>query len=189
MASESLQAILGPDPAAVVASAFLAANAAGAVAIAVVGLARLPIRALIGPSAAYNLWLIPPLAAVATPILVLVGQGSDPLSASLPVGLPMGVVAPVWALGVLALAGVFAIAQARFMAEVRAGRAGPAVIGLIAPRIVLPAEDSGYTAQEPSATPPRRSPPPASACAGSTRWCTWPPTSCDWTRSWPATPP
>ena len=148
MASESLQAILGPDPAAVVASAFLAANAAGAVAIAVVGLARLPIRALIGPSAAYNLWLIPPLAAVATPILVLVGQGSDPLSASLPVGLPMGVVAPVWALGVLALAGVFAIAQARFMAEVRAGRAGPAVIGLIAPRIVLPAEDSGYTAQE-----------------------------------------
>jgi beta-lactamase regulating signal transducer with metallopeptidase domain len=148
MASDSLHAILGPDPAAVVASAFLLANVAGAAAIAVVGVARLPIRALIGPSATYNLWLIPPLAAVATPILVLIGQGDGPLSASLPTGLPMGVVAPVWALGVLVLAGVFAVAQARFMAEVRAGRAGPAVIGLIAPRIVLPTEDSGYTAQE-----------------------------------------
>ena len=148
MASDSLHAILGPDPAAVVASAFLLANAAGAAAVAVVGVARLPIRALIGPSAAYNLWLIPPLAAVATPILVLIGQGNGPLSATLPAGLSLGIVALVWALGVLALAGVFAIAQARFMAEVRAGRAGPAVIGLIAPRIVLPAEDSGYTAQE-----------------------------------------
>src|SRR5687767_2942933 len=138
MASDSLHAILGPEPAAVVASAFLLANAAGAAAVAVVGLARLPIRALIGPSAAYNLWLIPPLTAVATPILVLIGQGDGPLSAALPAGLSIGVVALVWALGVLALAGVFAIAQARFMAEVRAGRAGPAVIGLIAPRIVLP---------------------------------------------------
>jgi beta-lactamase regulating signal transducer with metallopeptidase domain len=148
MASDSLTAILGPDPAAVVASAFLLANAAGAAAIAVVGVARLPIRSLIGPSAAYNLWLIPPLAAVATPILVLIGQGDGPLSGSLPMPPSLGVLAPVWALGVLALAGVFAIAQARFMAEVRAGRAGPAVIGLIAPRIVLPAEDAGYTAQE-----------------------------------------
>ncbi len=146
MASDSLHAILGPEPAAVVASAFLLANAAAAATIVVVGLARLPIRTLIGPSAAYNLWLVPPLAAVATPILVLIGHANSPIPVLLP--LPLAILTPVWLLGVLALAGVFAIAQARFMGEVRAGRAGPAVIGLIAPRIVLPAEDSGYTPQE-----------------------------------------
>lgn len=144
--TNSLEAILGPDPAAVAASGFLLANLAGAAAIALVGVARLPIRKLIGPGAAYNLWLIPPLAAVATPILVLIGHANSPLSASLPAGLSLAILGPIWALGATLLAGVFAVAQARFMAEVRAGRAGPAVIGLIAPRIVLPAAD--YTAQE-----------------------------------------
>jgi beta-lactamase regulating signal transducer with metallopeptidase domain len=148
MASDSLHAILGPDPAAAAASAFLLANAAGAAAVAVVGLVRLPVRTLIGPSAAYNLWLIPPLAALAAPILSLLGHENGTNTPPFATDLPMQILGPVWALGLLTLAGVFAIAQARFMAEVRAGRAGPAVIGLIAPRIVLPAEDSGYTAQE-----------------------------------------
>jgi beta-lactamase regulating signal transducer with metallopeptidase domain len=34
------------------------------------------------------------------------------------------------------------------MAQVRAGRGGPAVVGLIAPRVILPADDGSYTPQE-----------------------------------------
>jgi beta-lactamase regulating signal transducer with metallopeptidase domain len=51
-------------------------------------------------------------------------------------------------LGAAVLAGVFALAQARFMAELAAGRAGPAVVGLISPRIVMPADDGAYSPQE-----------------------------------------
>lgn len=146
--ASSLEAILGPDPVAAVASAFLQANLVGAAAIAAVAVLRLPIRGIVGPNGAYNLWLIPPLVALVTPILSLLrhenGAATPPFSTELPVQ----VLGPAWALGAVALASVFGIAQARFMAEVRAGRAGPAVIGLIAPRIVLPAEGSGYTAQE-----------------------------------------
>lgn len=148
MASDSLHAILGPDPLAAVATAFLEANLVGAAAIAAVALIRLPARRLAGPSAAYHLWLIPPLAALVTPILVLVRHDNRIDPPPFATDLPLGVLAPMWALGALALAGLFAIAQARFMAEVRAGHAGPAVIGLIAPRIVLPAEDSGYSPEE-----------------------------------------
>jgi beta-lactamase regulating signal transducer with metallopeptidase domain len=145
--ASSLEAIFGPDPGAVVASAFLLANAAGGAAVAAVAIARIPTRRLIGPGAAYNLWLLPPLAAFLTPLLVLIQNGDGPVVAP-PLGLPVPTLAIVWVLGALVLGAAFTLAQMRFMAEVRAGRAGPAVIGLIYPRIVLPAEDSGYTAEE-----------------------------------------
>ena len=46
-----------------------------------------------------------------------------------------GYVAAVWAVGALAMAALFMAAQVSFMAQVRAGRGGPAVVGLIAPRV------------------------------------------------------
>ena len=147
MASSSLQAILGPDPGAVIASAFLLANAVGAAAVAAVALARIPARRVVGPSAAYNLWILPPLAGFLTPLVVLIQHANSPISAP-PLGLPLPMLATVWALGVLAVGATFTAAQARFMAEVRAGRAGPAVVGLIYPRLVLPTDDAGYTPEE-----------------------------------------
>lgn len=146
--ASSVEAILGPDPAAAVASAFLQANVAGAAAIAAVAVLRLPARRLIGPGAAYNLWLLPPLAALAALIVPFLRHDYGASAPPFPTDLPVGLLGPAWALGAVALAAAFAIAQARFMAEVRAGRAGPAVIGLIAPRIVLPAEGRGYTPAE-----------------------------------------
>jgi beta-lactamase regulating signal transducer with metallopeptidase domain len=148
MASESLAAILGSDPATVLASTFLLSNLVGAAAVAAIAVIRIPARRLVGPSAAYNLWLLPPLAALITPILVLIGQANGPVSPPLQMMAPLPVFATLWALGAVVLAATFAVAQARFMADVRAGRAGPAVIGLIYPRIVLPADGAGYTAQE-----------------------------------------
>lgn len=145
--TSSLEAILGPEPLATAASALLLANLAAAGAIACVALARLPARRLFGPGAAYDLWLLPPLVAVATPIVVLVGHGDGP-PAAIQVAVSTPVAVSIWALGALALGAAFVTAQMRFMAEVRAGRAGPAVVGLIAPRIVLPAETAEYSAAE-----------------------------------------
>ena len=61
--ASSLEAVLGPEPFTVIASAALLANAVGGSAIVMVALLRLPARRLLGPGAAYNLWLLPPLAA------------------------------------------------------------------------------------------------------------------------------
>lgn len=146
--ASSLEAVFGPEPGAFIASAFVLANVVGGAAVAAIAVLRLPTRQLLGPSAAYNLWALPPLAAFATPIVFLIFHANTPVTAlfDLPVSLP--ILGLVWSLGALTLALLFAGAQARFMADVRAGRAGPAVIGLIYPRIVLPAEDAGYTAEE-----------------------------------------
>lgn len=146
--ASSLEAVFGPEPGAFIASAFVLANVVGGAAVATVAVLRLPIRRLIGPSAAYNLWILPPLAAFATPVVILVSHGDTPVGALFNLPVSAAGLGLAWLVGALALSLVFAVAQARFMAEVRADRAGPAVIGLIYPRIVLPSEDSGYTLQE-----------------------------------------
>ncbi len=144
-----LHAFLGPDLPAGAVAGVLAVNCAAAAAIAVVAVARLPVRRLFGPAVAYQLWLAPPVVALLTGLFVFVPIDSDLGSAAAAVRTPhLGLLLPVWLLGLVAMAGLFTLAQARFLAEVRAGRGGPAVVGFIAPRIVLPADDGGYSPEE-----------------------------------------
>jgi hypothetical protein len=49
-------------------------------------------------------------------------------------------VAAVWILGVLVVAGLIAAGQLSFLARARRGQAGPAVVGVITPRLVTPAD-------------------------------------------------
>lgn len=144
---EALHAILGPDPGLTLAAAGLQANAAAAAAIGLVAAVRLPVRRLYGAETAYQLWRIPPAAALAGLVLFFVnlprGFEAPPAAAAL-----AGPALLAWLVGVLAMGAAFARAQARFHAELRAGRAGPAVVGLISPRIVMPADDGGYSAEE-----------------------------------------
>jgi beta-lactamase regulating signal transducer with metallopeptidase domain len=152
-----LELFLGPDPVAGLFAAVLAVNVVLAATILIVAFARLPVRHLLGPAAAYQLWFLPPIVALPTLFLVTVPHetSSEPavttasITANLAAGLPQTtLLVPLWALGAIVMAVLFAAAQARFMAEVRAGRGGPAVVGLIAPRVILPADDGHYTAQE-----------------------------------------
>ena len=148
--SELSAAVFGPHPLAALAAAFLAVNAAAGAAVLAVAPARLAARRAFGPTTAYQLWAIPPLVALVALLFVLIPSDGDHVSAAVVLAeqLPsVGLLATAWALGAAALAAVFALAQARFLAEVRAGRGGPAVVGLISPRIVLPIDDR-YTAQE-----------------------------------------
>jgi beta-lactamase regulating signal transducer with metallopeptidase domain len=146
--TEALHDLLGPDLAAAFAFAFLKINLAmGAAVLAVVALRPL-VRRAHGPAIAYRLWWAPLLAGGLMLVAVFM-NGPDRLAAALSAWpeLLRGALA-VWGLGLVLLTGALAFAQARFQAQMKAGRAGPAVVGFIAPRIIFPADDGLFTEQE-----------------------------------------
>ncbi|WP_068875805.1 MULTISPECIES: M56 family metallopeptidase [unclassified Phenylobacterium] len=145
--SDPLHVVLGGYPAATLAAAFLKANLVAALAIGVVAVARIAARRAFGPAAAYHLWGAPLAAALLTLLIEIVRPHGDPWVFGIS-GAVLAAFATLWALGAVAMAAVFAVAQARFQGEVRTGRAGPAVIGFISPLIVMPANDGRYTAEE-----------------------------------------
>ncbi|MGZ6013990.1 MAG: M56 family metallopeptidase [Caulobacteraceae bacterium] len=145
--TEALHVLFGPDLAMAFAAAFLKINLAIGLAVLAVAVLRAPVRRAHGPAIAYRLWWAPLLAAGLTLFVVLM-RAPDP-AAALPAEprLLRGALV-VWSLGLVALTGTFAFAQARFQAQLKAGRAGPAVVGFIAPKIVFPADTSAYTEAE-----------------------------------------
>lgn len=127
----------------------LRANLAGACAVLAVLLIRGTARRIVGPEMAYRLWAAPPLAMLATLLPAPTVDGApppDPLATAL--GDLSGPVLAVWAAGVLAALLGMIRAQRRFVAAARAGRAGPAVVGVFAPRILMPPDDGRFTADE-----------------------------------------
>lgn len=120
---------------------------AGLAVLAVMALRR-PMRRHFGPEIAYGLWALPPIAFVATlmpPPVMLEEPGADPFAlSSTAANLALG----VWMLGVALALAIFARAQLRFLRAARAGRAGPSVVGVINPRIVMPRDDGAYSAEE-----------------------------------------
>jgi len=141
--NDALHVVLGGYPAATLAVAFFKANLVAAVMILAVAAARIVARRAFGPAAAYQLWILPPVAGFLALVIDLARPHVDPAIFAV-----SPVVATTWVAGALAMAALFTLAQMRFQAEVRAGRAGPAVIGFISPIIVMPADDGRYTAEE-----------------------------------------
>jgi len=124
-------------------------NLAGAVAVLAVLLVRVPARRLFGPEMAYALWAAPPLAALATLMPPPVVDGTPP--ADVLAHAVKDWPAPaliVWAIGAALLLATLGWAQHRFLKAARAGKAGPSVVGVIAPRIYMPPDDGRYTAEE-----------------------------------------
>lgn len=124
------------------------ANLIGSVAILAVLAARLPMRRGFGAELAYGLWALPPIAFVATlmpPPVMLDDPGDDPFALAKDY---TNLAVALWALGVAAAVALFARAQVKFLEQARAGKAGPSVVGVITPRIVMPADDGSYSAEE-----------------------------------------
>ena len=133
-------------------------NLAMSAVIVAIYLLRRPLRGLFGVQFGYALWLLVPVAGLAS----LLPPRLAPLM-SIPVmpqvsalAIPAHIIAPVipvpvatldwaallfaaWTLGVGTMALYLARLQARFHAAERAGMAGPAVAGFWRPRIVVPA--------------------------------------------------
>jgi len=124
------------------------ANLVGGFAILIVLALRIPMRRAFGPELAYGLWAIPPIAFVATlmpPPVTLDDPGADPFA----LARDHSTVAMVlWGVGLALVVALFARAQMRFLASARLGRAGPSVVGVINPRIVMPADPQAYSAEE-----------------------------------------
>lgn len=138
-------------------------NLAMAAAILLVSLLRGPMRAAFHASIAYGLWLLVPAAMLASllpPRLVVIAAHPARMAIpaalnSAPVRLAAGTAqaAPFdwslllflgWLVGMAAMVLVLVWQQRRFHAAERDGAAGPAVTGLLRPRIVVPA---GFAAQ------------------------------------------
>ena len=135
-------------------------NLAAAAAIVVVVALRKVARPRFGARLVYGLWLLPLLAAAAVlaparvvtiaaragpvgDIVLPVFEGSAPVSAPVAVAATLDfriLLVALWLVGVAAAALVMTLLQRRFTAEVRKGAIGPAVVGVITPRIVTPAD-------------------------------------------------
>lgn len=127
----------------------LRANMAGAVAVLVVLLVRVPARRMVGPEMAYALWAAPPLAALATLMPAPQIDGIPPADALAHAIRDWSAPAlAVWLAGVILTLLGLSLAQHRFLAAARAGKAGPSVVGVISPRIYMPPDDGRYTAEE-----------------------------------------
>lgn len=145
----------------------LRVNLAVAAAVLAVLLLRIPARRLFGPRLAYALWGLPALAIVAAllpaPVIILPAPPSPDITAfplhpgvaakasaaqsATPVDMSAWLVTG-WALGAAALLLAFGRAQARFNRAIRQGRAGPAVIGVLQPRVVTPADFTAFYSQQ-----------------------------------------
>ena len=129
-------------------AAIIRANLVGGLAILAVLALRIPMRRSFGPELAYRLWAIPPIAFVATlmpPPVTLDDPGADPFALAHDHS-TLALLA--WGAGLALVVALFTRAQLRFLATARLGRAGPSVVGVINPRIVMPSDDGAYTAEE-----------------------------------------
>jgi len=122
-------------------------NIALAAAVLAVMVLRSPFRRQFGARAAYAIWLLVPVAVLATQFPSRMIMMASPLSHT-PSVIQSDPAWPIesttvllagWLGGALLLLLYFGWAQARFYAAMRAGHAGPAVAGIIRPRIVTPA--------------------------------------------------
>jgi beta-lactamase regulating signal transducer with metallopeptidase domain len=132
------------------------ANLAASAAILVVFALRRPAQRLFGAQLAYALWLVIPAAALGALMTLSAESQSGVRSAWSGLvrawlaepGHAAGLIA-LWLGGAVASLVFVALMQWRFHAAAAAGRAGPAVVGLVHGRMVLPADFSGrFSAEE-----------------------------------------
>jgi beta-lactamase regulating signal transducer with metallopeptidase domain len=121
------------------------ANLAAGVALLAVLALRAPARRVVGAGLAYALWLAVPAAAVGS---LLPGLHTPGWPAAIAAASDTGrawltasradALFQVWLIGFAANVALALWRQGRFAAAERAGRAGPAVVGVLQPRLVAP---------------------------------------------------
>lgn len=134
----------------------LRANLVAGLAVMVVLALRLPTRRQFGAHTAYALWLMVPLAFIASLIPAAEAETEAAAEAAqasalfpaplvqLPETLDAPMIAGLWAVGLTLAIALVAMGQIRFLRRAKMGKAGPALVGVICPRIVTP---FGYDTQ------------------------------------------
>jgi beta-lactamase regulating signal transducer with metallopeptidase domain len=128
-----------------VVTALLRANIAAVLAIVLVLALRLPFRRWMGAEAAYCLWLLPLIAAIAA-----IAPARRVVAALPSVGAAVHLNAAGlgWLCGALAIAAWFTALQVYYSRLARRGQTGPAVVGVVTPRIHMPGDDGAFTMRE-----------------------------------------
>jgi len=125
------------------------ANLAASVAILLVFLARSSVRRWLGAQLAYASWILVPIAAAGS--LTPLDVSARPLASARAISLaakawlaagPDAILVGLWLIGLAASLAWVVWSQYRYGLAARAGQAGPAVFGVIAPRLVVPADYS-----------------------------------------------
>jgi len=132
------------------------ANLAASLAVALVLLARPLVRRWFGPQLTYAAWILVPIAATGS--LTPLDVSARPLAGARAISLaakawlssgPQMLLFGLWLVGVAAALAWVVWSQYRYGLAVRAGRAGPAVFGVIAPRLVVPSDYAArFTAEQ-----------------------------------------
>lgn len=129
--------------------ALLRLQIAAAVGVLAVLALRLPVRRLFGPRLAYGLWALVPTAAIAGLFPSLAettqtGVAAQPMGVGLALKLLL-----VWMIGAALFGGLQLLQERAFRRQAERGQAGPAVMGALWPRLVLPADfEARFTARE-----------------------------------------
>lgn len=135
-------------------------NLAAAAATLAVLVGRETVRQRFGAEVAYRLWIVVPIAAIAALVppaeatrIVPPGDGPhfDPIWAATQslAQAPAGKLLVAWLAGAVVAMAVLALRQLRFLALARRGLAGPAVAGVLAPRVIMPADaETQFTPEE-----------------------------------------
>jgi len=114
-------------------------NLAAGLAILLVLSLRRPTRALFGAEVAYLLWLLPVAAGLAALLPARAAEPGVAVARSFILsGDHAAILGGVWLVGVSLALALLVLSQSRFMQRARAGQAGPAVVGILVPRMVVP---------------------------------------------------
>jgi beta-lactamase regulating signal transducer with metallopeptidase domain len=114
-------------------------NLAAGLAILLVLTLRRPVRALFGAEVAYLLWLLPLTAGFAALLPARAAEpGADAARRFMLSGDHATMLGGVWIAGSVIAFGLLFWGQARFLQRARAGKAGPAVVGVLTPRMIVP---------------------------------------------------
>jgi beta-lactamase regulating signal transducer with metallopeptidase domain len=119
--------------------ALIRAQITAAAAVLLVIILRPSARQLFGPRRAYGLWAIVPAAAAAA-FLPSLADTMDLGSPTRPLGVWAWKLVVLWLVGCAVSTAVLVLRERLFRKKVEQGLAGPAVMGALWPRIVLPAD-------------------------------------------------
>jgi beta-lactamase regulating signal transducer with metallopeptidase domain len=114
-------------------------NLAAGLAILLVLTLRRPVRALFGAEVAYLLWLLPLAAGFAALLPARAAEpGAEAARRFMLSGDHAAMLGGVWIAGSVVAFALLIWGQARFLQRARAGKAGPAVVGVLTPRMIVP---------------------------------------------------
>lgn len=119
--------------------ALIRAQITAAAAVLLVIILRPSARQLFGPRRAYGLWAIVPAAAAAA-FLPSLAETMDIGSPARPLGIWASKLILLWLAGCAIATAVLVLRERLFRKKVEQGLAGPAVMGALWPRVVLPAD-------------------------------------------------